>query len=111
MSNPKELEILSAPFRALIGNEGLNYQILDLLPIPIEIFSPDGTTIFANRAVLELNNIPDASYLVWENIILMTTQPVKKSWGKTCMIESHVARPFLSRIFPRRYKMSLPVAY
>jgi len=55
---------LSEPLKALIGNRGLNYQILDLLPIPIEIFAADGMCIFANRAILELHNIPDASIIV-----------------------------------------------
>jgi len=59
-----DMEKLSAPFRALINNAGLNYQLLDLLPIPIEIFLPDGTAIFGNRAFLELFNIPDVSILV-----------------------------------------------
>jgi AraC-like DNA-binding protein len=59
-----ELEKLSEPFRALIGNAGLNYQILDMLPIPIEIFAPDGTAIFINRAFMELTNYTDASLFV-----------------------------------------------
>jgi AraC-like DNA-binding protein len=51
----KDLEKLSEPFKALIGNAGLNYQLLDLLPIPIQIFSPDGTCMFVNRALVEIN--------------------------------------------------------
>ena len=62
--NNQDLEKLSEPFKALIGNQGLNYQLLDLLPVPIEIFTPDGMLIFSNRAWLELNNVPDASYVV-----------------------------------------------
>ena len=63
MNSPNELEKLSEPFKALIGNAGLNYQLLDLLPIPIEIFSPGGMSIFSNRAGLELNNIKDSSLI------------------------------------------------
>ena len=55
---------LSEPFKALIGNQELNYQILDLLPVPIEIFAPDGTAMFGNRALLELLNIPDMNLFV-----------------------------------------------
>jgi len=58
------IEKLSEPFRALIDNAGLNYQFYDLLPIPIEIFAPDGTAIFGNRAFIELFNIPDINTLV-----------------------------------------------
>ena len=64
MDNSKEMEKLSEPFKALIGNQALNYQILDLLPIPIEIFSPDGMCIFGNRALLKLFGMPDPSFVV-----------------------------------------------
>ena len=61
MNNPtNELEKLSEPFKALIGNAELNYQFYDLLPTPIQIFAPDGTCAFINRAWLELHNVPDA---------------------------------------------------
>ena len=40
------------------------YQLLDLHPTPIEAFAPDGIAIFINRACLELNNIPDAGFVV-----------------------------------------------
>jgi len=58
------MEKLSAPFRALIDNAWLNYQILDLLPIPIEIFAPDGLCIFANRAFLEIHNFTSEDALI-----------------------------------------------
>jgi len=64
MDNHTDMDKLSAPFRALIGNAGLNYQILDLLPIPIEIFSPDGLCIFQNRAAMEFQGISDANDIV-----------------------------------------------
>jgi len=35
------------------------YQMLDMFPIPIEVFAPDGTTVFFNRALMELNNVKD----------------------------------------------------
>ena len=58
------LEVLSEPFKALIGNQGLNYQFYDLLPIPIEVFSSDGTCVFMNRAWQELHNFTDPSLTV-----------------------------------------------
>ena len=61
---PQDLRMLSEPFKALIGNEELNYQILNMLPIPIQIFAPDGTCTFINSAWLELHNVPDASVYV-----------------------------------------------
>ena len=64
MDNQNELDKLSAPFRALINNPGLNYQLLDLHPTPIEIFAPDGMCIFYNRAAMDLNGVSDANYFV-----------------------------------------------
>lgn len=49
---------------ALIGNQGLNLQFYDLLPIPIEIFSSDGTTVFINKAGLEMTGCKDAGLIV-----------------------------------------------
>jgi len=70
MNNQDDISKLSEPFQALIGNKGLNYQILDLNPAPIEILAADGTCIFANRAWLEFNNIQDASLVVGKYNVL-----------------------------------------
>jgi AraC-like DNA-binding protein len=64
VNDPQDLEKLSEPFRALIGNQGLNYQLLDLLPTPIHIFAPDGLSMFMNRAYMEMVNHHDASLIV-----------------------------------------------
>ena len=61
MSNLNDFTNLTGSFKALIRNPELNYQILDFLPIPLEIFTPDGVCIFANRLWLEINNITDLS--------------------------------------------------
>ena len=37
------------------------FQILNMLPIPIEVFAPDGTSIFSNRALIEFTGARDAS--------------------------------------------------
>ena len=60
---PPDLGMLSEQFKAFAGNQELVIQLLDLLPTPIEIFAPDGTCIFANRAWLELYNY-DVNLLV-----------------------------------------------
>jgi AraC-like DNA-binding protein len=45
------------------GNDTL-FRTLDQFPIPVEIFAPDGTAVFMNRAGLELNNIPDSDLII-----------------------------------------------
>jgi AraC-like DNA-binding protein len=57
-----DLSKLSVSFQALIGNKGLMYKIFDTLPIPVEIFDPDGTTMYLNRALLDFTSISDVSH-------------------------------------------------
>jgi AraC-like DNA-binding protein len=55
---------LSEPFQSLIENPDAVFQLLDMFPMPIEIFAPDGTAVFINRALLEMHNLTDTSLLV-----------------------------------------------
>jgi len=48
----------------LLHDPELVYRLLDVIPIPIEIFAPDGTTMFWNKAGMELNNIQDLSLVI-----------------------------------------------
>ncbi|MGI5836688.1 MAG: helix-turn-helix domain-containing protein [Chloroflexota bacterium] len=53
-----------ASIQAVFGNEEMLFQVAELFPVPIQVFTPDGNTIFANQAMLELWNISDASQIV-----------------------------------------------
>jgi len=53
-----------ASFQAVFGNEAALFQVAELFPVPIQIFTPDGMTVFVNRALLEMWNISDASQIV-----------------------------------------------
>lgn len=55
-----------ASFQSVLGNEEMLFQVAELFPIPIQIFSPDGMTVFSNRAVLEMWNIADPAQMVGE---------------------------------------------
>ena len=46
------------------GNREFLFDFFDLFPLPVEIFAPDGTAVFLNRASLELNNIRDPGLVV-----------------------------------------------
>lgn len=50
-------------FQATFGHEDLLFQI-DLFPLPIELFAPDGTSLYINRAFWECFNIPNSSQIV-----------------------------------------------
>jgi len=51
-------------FKMVDDENGFLFQIMNTLPYPIEVFAPDGTTVFANRAGLDMINCKDASLLV-----------------------------------------------
>ena len=51
-------------FQSAFGNEDLLFQVVDLFPLPIKIFTPDGNVAFVNRAVLEMWNISEPSQIV-----------------------------------------------
>lgn len=55
---------MAKSFQSAFGNEELLFQIVDLFPIPIEIFAPNGITVFANRAALEMWNISGPEQIV-----------------------------------------------
>ena len=40
------------------------FQFLDFFPLPVEVFAPDGTSMFLNRSGLEMNNISDPALVV-----------------------------------------------
>ena len=50
-----------AAFQEMMKNPDMFFQFLDLFPYAIEIFTPDGTAVFLNRAGCEDSNISDMS--------------------------------------------------
>lgn len=55
---------LTQSFQSAFGNEDLLFQLVDLFPIPIEIFAPDGTSVFVNRACCEVWNVPGPDHII-----------------------------------------------
>jgi len=64
---------LAGVFQTLIKSHHLTFQFLDLFPYAIEVFSPDGTSVFLNRSGCEDANIADASQVVGHYNILKDT--------------------------------------
>ena len=48
----------------LPGNREFVFRLFDNFPLFIEVFAPDGTSIFMNRVGMELINVKDASLIV-----------------------------------------------
>lgn len=51
-------------FDALLHNRSFLFQVMELFPIPIEIFTPDGTSVFVNQAFLECFRISESTEIV-----------------------------------------------
>ena len=61
--NAFNINNLSETYKSLITTPELICQIFDMLPAPIEIFAPDGTSIYINRACMEMCGITEASLI------------------------------------------------
>jgi len=61
---PGQVDGLLDWFQKQAENDEPLFQAFDMFPIPVEIFAPDGTSVFANRAWLDLVNMKDSSLLV-----------------------------------------------
>ncbi len=53
-----------ASFQSVFGNEEMLFQVAELFPFPILVFTPDGTMVFAGRAALEMWNISEPARIV-----------------------------------------------
>ena len=51
-------------FYTLLEQRNPLFSVLDLFPIPMEVFSPDGTCLFMNKVFIEFFCIPNASDII-----------------------------------------------
>ena len=66
-------------FQMLITNQELIFQVLDMFPIPIEIFDANGTTVYFNKAGMEWTGIKDMDLLIGKYNVLQ--DPVMEQMG------------------------------
>ena len=50
--------------RRVLDDREFLFRFLDFFPLPVEVFAPDGTSLFLNRACMEMNNISDPDLVV-----------------------------------------------
>ena len=55
---------IAKSFQKLLQNPDLALQFIDLFPFPVEVFAPDGTSVFINRAIMKQHGIADADLIV-----------------------------------------------
>jgi AraC-like DNA-binding protein len=73
----------------LLETPDLLFKLLNEFPLPIEVFSSDGTVVFLNRLFLEIGNIPPAAVLGGKYNLL--SDPVMESMG----LRERLRRAFL----------------
>jgi len=61
---PDQLDNLIQYFQKAGEADEAWFKILDMFPFPIEIFAPDGTSVYINRALVKLTGISDANLVV-----------------------------------------------
>ena len=66
-------------FQMLIDNKELLFQVLDMFPIPVEIFDANGTTVYMNVAAKEWIGIKDMNLLIGKYNVLH--DPVMEQMG------------------------------
>ena len=79
-SNPANSGIAQS-MQKLLGNKELMLQLLDTFPVPVELFAPDGTAVYVNRAWLDLNNVPDVNLLLGKKYNVLKDPVVNKQLG------------------------------
>ena len=70
MDHHYDFSKLASSFQAFIDNPQKAFQILDILPFPVEVFAPEGTAVYANPFGLVWNNIQDASLVIGKYNVL-----------------------------------------
>lgn len=66
---PFQKEMLES-FQNAFQYEGMLFQLVDMFPLPIETFLPDGTTVYGNRAALHYNIVSGLDQVVGINNLL-----------------------------------------
>lgn len=64
-------------------------QIVEQLPFPVEVFTPDGTAVMVNKALLDMSGIPSADMIIGRYNILK--DPAIEERG----IKEYVTRAFM----------------
>jgi len=79
---PNLPDSLSDAFKSFLVNPELMFQFFDMFPFPVEIFKPDGTAIYINRALMEMWRIPDANKIVGVYNVKYDPESIKKTGQK-----------------------------
>jgi AraC-like DNA-binding protein len=58
------MQPIVSSYGALLERRELLFSVLELFPLPIEVFAPDGISLFVNSAFLKAFHIPDSSEVV-----------------------------------------------
>jgi AraC-like DNA-binding protein len=74
-----QVDVLLSYFQKASDIDEPLFQVLDMFPIPIQIFAPDGTSVFTNRASLDLFNLKNTGLLIGKYNVLK--DPIMEQLG------------------------------
>lgn len=83
-------EPVIAPFPALAVTSDMLSTILEHFPLPIQVYTPDGTLIQANEASLRLMSIPSKELVIGKFNVLK--DPIIDKWGND--VRAAIAKSF-----------------
>jgi AraC-like DNA-binding protein len=69
----------------VIKTKNILFHALDIFPLPVEIFDPDGLSVYINRAFLDLIKLPDAGLIVGKYNLLNDPVCDKQLVVKECI--------------------------
>ena len=71
-------------FQKLFSRKEAIFQFLDYFPYMIEIFAPDGTSVYVNKKAMEETNVPDPQFVIGKYNVLKDPVgnyvPGQKEW-------------------------------
>ena len=77
--NPMNTDFDQA-FQMLIDNKKFVFQFMEMFPFPVEVFAPDGLSIFVNKAMLKFCNVSETDFIVGKYNVLK--DPVMEQMGQ-----------------------------
>lgn len=69
-------------FQSAFENEGLQAKIIEFFPYPIQVYSPEGTSVMVNQALLREYHIPSSDMIIGKYNIFMDPSVIEAGFLK-----------------------------
>ena len=95
--------------QGLLINGELVVQLLDMFPVPVVLYEPDGTMVFINQAFLKLNKIPDLNLVVGKYNVLHDPIVNGRRDFQECFRRAFRGEAVCAADFPAALSFEMPV--